>query len=195
MLKMTETSPISGWKKLAIRNFFGGVSIAVTIAIILGLLIWYNTERPKPWNNVAFQAQWDTMEFKTGSSKVDEGYPVEFHYNLRNNTDKNYPFNSSTMTVMAVLKPSNALSEEFGHYQLGEATVDGPKFIPPKGTARIVVHVSYYYPSEFTNADKNDVQKIIANFNRRLNELNGFVLFDEQNHYRIDLPKGWKDNL
>jgi hypothetical protein len=26
----------------------------------------------------------------------------------------------------------------------------------------------------------------------RLKELSGFVIFDEQNHYRIDLPEGWK---
>ncbi len=187
---MTETPLISGWKKFAIRSFFGGVGIAVTIAIIVGLLTWYNTERPKPWNTSAIKAEWDTMEFMTG---VSGGYPVDFYYNLRNNTDKNYPINGSTLTVMAVLKSGNALSKEFGHYQIGEATVDGPKFIPPKGTARIGVHVSYYYPSEFTEADKNDSGKVLASFNHRLEELNGFVLFDEQNHYRINLPKGWKD--
>lgn len=24
-------------------------------------------------------------------------------------------------------------------------------------------------------------------------ELSGFVIFDEQNHYRVDLPEGWKN--
>jgi hypothetical protein len=27
----------------------------------------------------------------------------------------------------------------------------------------------------------------------RLTELSGFVIFDEQNHYRVDLPEGWKN--
>jgi hypothetical protein len=193
---MAETPPITVWKKLAIRSFFGGTGIAVTFGIIVGLSIWYNNrpERPKPWNTSAIQAQWDTMEFTVGNSNDAEGYPVYFYYNLQNKTDKNYPFNGSTLTAMAVLKSGNALSKEFGHYQLGEATVDGPNFIPPSGTAKIAVHVSYHYPDEFTKADKKDAQKIIASLKHRLNELNGFVLFDEQNHYRIDLPKGWNDS-
>jgi len=158
--------------------------------------MWYENrpERPKPWNTSALKAQWDTMEFTTGGSKDVEGYPVVFYYNVRNNTDRNYSLNGSTLAVMAVLTDGNALSKEFGHYQLGDATVDGPAFIPPSGTARIAVHVSYFYPDEFTQADKKNVDKIIANFSYRLKELSGFVVFDEQNHYRIDLPEGWKNN-
>jgi hypothetical protein len=193
---VTASPPISGWKKLAIRSFFGGVGIAVALAIILGVFIWYDNrpERPKPWNAGALKAQWDTMEFTTGRSKDVEGYPVDFYYNLRNNTDRNYPFNGSTLTLMAVLTDGNALSKEFGHYQLGDATVDGPAFIPPSGTARIAVHVSYRYPDGFTQADKRDADKIVGNLDRRLRELSGFVVFDEQNHYRIDLPEGWKND-
>ena len=193
---MTESSPISGWKKLAVRSFFGGVGIAVALAIISGVLIWYHNrpERPKPWNTGALKAQFDTMEFTVGSSKDVEGYPTFFYYNLRNDTDKTYPFNGSTLTVMAVLTDGNALSKEFGHYQLGTGTVDGPAFIPPNGTARISVHVSYRFPDEFTQADKADAKKIVTTLNNRLKELSGFVVFDEQNHYRIDLPEGWKNN-
>jgi hypothetical protein len=193
---MTESAPTTAWKKLAIRSFFGGVGIAVAIAIIFGAFKWYENrpERTKPWNADALKAQWDTMEFRTGASRDVEGYPVKFYYNLRNNTDKNYAFTGPTLTVMAVLTDGNALSKEFGHYQFGEATVDGPAFIPPNGTARIVVQVSYRYPDEFTQADKGNADKIIASLDHRLRELSGFVVFDEQNHYRIDLPEGWKND-
>jgi hypothetical protein len=192
---MTEPPPISGWKRIAIRGFFGGVGIAVALAIILGVFIWYHNlpERPKPWNTRALKAQWDTMEYRVGATRDVQGYPVDFYYNLRNETDKNYPFSGQALTVMAVLTDGNALSKEFGHYQIGEATVDGPAFIPPSGTARIAVHVSYLYPDEFTDADKKDAKKLSEHLNYRLKELNGFVVFDEQNHYRIDLPEGWKN--
>jgi hypothetical protein len=193
---MTESPQISSSKRLAIRSFFGGIGVAVTLAIVIGVFTWYHNlpERPKPWNTGALKAQWDTMEITTGASRDVLGYPVDFYYNLRNNTDKNYPLNGQALTVMAVLTDGNALSKEFGHYQLGDATVDGPAFIPPTGTARIAVHVSYRYPDEFTNADRKDANKIIAHLNFRLKELSGFVVFDEQNHYRIDLPEGWKNN-
>jgi hypothetical protein len=49
-----------------------------------------------------------------------------------------------------------------------------------------------FSPDEFTQADKDEIKKIIGNFNHRLQELSGFVIFDEQNHYRVDLPEGWK---
>jgi hypothetical protein len=93
---------------------------------------------------------------------------------------------------MAVLTDGNVLSKEFGHYQASDATVDGPAFIPPGGTARITLRISYRYPDEFTEADKNNAKKTITSMNYRLKELNGFVIFDEQNHYRVDLPEGWK---
>jgi hypothetical protein len=193
---MIETAPISGWKNLAIRSFFGGAGIGVALVILAGTFIWYHNrpERPKPWNTSALKAQWDTMEFTTGAAKDVEGYPVDFYYNVKNNTDRNYPLTGPTLTVMAVLTDGNALSKEFGHYQLGSATVDGLAFIPPNGTARIAVHISYRYPDEFSQADKKNVDKIVASLNRRLKELNGFVVFDEENHYRVDLPEGWKND-
>jgi hypothetical protein len=191
---MTESPSIRPWKMLAIRSFFGGVGFAIGLSIIAGAVLWYHNrpERPKPWNASALKATYDTMEFMVGSAKDTYSYPVVFYYNVRNNTDRNYQINSSTLTPMAVLTDGNALSKEFGHYQASDATVDGPAFIPPGGTARIAVRVSYFYPDEFTQADKKDPEKIISNLNHRLRELSGFVMFDEQNHYRVDLPEGWK---
>jgi hypothetical protein len=121
-------------------------------------------------------------------------YPVDFYYNVQNNTDRNYGFNPAMLTLMAVLKEGNSLSKDFGHYQSGTAVLDGPAFIPPGGTARVDLKVSYFYPDDFTKVDKGDAKKIIPHLGRRVKELNGFVVFDNQNHYRVDLPKGWKDS-
>jgi hypothetical protein len=192
---MAESPSITGWKKLAVRAFFGGAGFACTLAVIAGAALWYHNrpERPKPWNNTALKATFDTIGFTTGSTKDPDSYAVSFYYNVKNNTDRNYVINGSALALMAVLTDGNALSKEFGSYQSGDAAVDGPAFIPPGGTARITMRVSYFYPDEFTQADKNDMKKVIPSLNRRLKELSGFVVFDEQNHYRIDLPEGWKD--
>jgi hypothetical protein len=191
---MSDPPVISGWQKLAIRAFFAGIGFALAIAVITGAALWYHDrpEKPKPWNNSALKARFDTMTFTVGSTKDKYSYPTQFYYNVQNNTDRNYQFNGAALTTMAVLADGNVLSKEFGTYQSGDATVDGPAFIPPGGTARVTVKVSYFYPDEFTESDKNDPDKILPHFNRRLKELSGFVVFDEQNHYRIDLPEGWK---
>lgn len=78
----------------------------------MGAAIWHKSrpERPKPWNTEALKAQWDTMEFTVAGKDV-QGYAVLFYYNLRNNTDKNYPLSGSTLTVMAVLTDGNQLAQ------------------------------------------------------------------------------------
>src|SRR5580693_7888492 len=142
---MTDPQPITPWKKVAIRAFFGGVGFAVAFALLAGAALWYHNrpERPKPWNTAALKATYDTIELTIGSSKDLYAYPVIFYYNIQNNTDRNYPIGTSTITPMAVLTDNNALSKDFGHYQSGDASVDAPAFIPAGGVARIGVRVSY----------------------------------------------------
>jgi hypothetical protein len=100
-----DSPSISSWKKLAIRAFFGGVGFAVALAMIAGAALWYHDrpERPKPWNATALKATYDTLEFRVGSSKDIDSYPVTFYYKVQNNTDRNYQINASALTPMAVL--------------------------------------------------------------------------------------------
>jgi hypothetical protein len=187
--------PMKTWKQVAIRAVFGGIGFALAAAAIVGAVIWYSY-RPKPvppWNPHALTAKFDTFEFTIGASDETTSYPVAFYYNVENNTNQTYQFTPADLTALAILTHGNAISKDFGHYQSGAATVDGPPFIPPGGTARIGIKVSYLFPDEFTNADKQDAKKIIETLGHRTDELNGFVIFDEQNHYRIDLPRGWQD--
>lgn len=191
---MTD-QPLTTWKKIALRAVFGGIGLAVGAAAIIGVVIWYSN-RPKPipqWNSKALTAKFDSMEFTLGASDETTSYPVDFYYNVRNNTNQTYELTPADLTPLAVLASGNALSKDFGHYQSGAAAVDGPPFIPPGGTARIDIKVSYLFPDEFTNADKQSGKKIVENLGHRTDELNGFVIFDGQNHYRIDLPRGWVD--
>lgn len=122
-----------------------------------------------------------------------DSYDVTFQYDLQNNTQKNYQIDSGAFTIMANLSEGNVLSKEFGSYQTSDVTFEGPTFIPPHDKARVTLRVSYQYPSEFLEADKNNLKKMAPVVGRRLKEVGGIVIFDRQNHYRIDLPSGWKD--
>jgi hypothetical protein len=42
---MAESPSIRGWKKLAIRAFFGGAGFAVAIAIIAVAALWYQRQK------------------------------------------------------------------------------------------------------------------------------------------------------
>ena len=161
-----------------------GAGFAICACVLAGAAYWYSS-RPKPWNKNALKATYATMEFDTRPQEAS--YKVDFLYDVENTTERNYEFNSSNFTLLAVLAEGNALSKKFGHYQAEEPTLDGPAFIPARGKARVHVVVAYEYPSGWTPQEKNDGKKVVEALNRRLRELTGFVAFDQINHYEIDL--------
>jgi hypothetical protein len=191
---MSELPKTNIWKKIAIRAFFGGIGFAVAGTAIVGGLIWYS-DRPKPtppWDKAALKATWDTMQVGMGG-KDPTSYSIKFFYKVQNTTKQNYDFSASAFTPMAVLTDGRLLSKDFGYRTSGPPVIDGPTFIPPGVTARVTVEISYLYPDGFTDADKQSFDKVIVSVDNKLKELDSFVLFDQMNHYEIDLPEGWKD--
>jgi hypothetical protein len=186
---LTARNRMPLWKRLILISAAFGGAFAVVASSIVGLAVWYKS-RPRPWNSSALKASFYTVEIQT--QPQSESYLAEFLYDVHNNTDTNYQVQANELTVMAVLTEGNVLSKDFGHYQTADAILEGPPFIPAQGKARITIRISYQYPSEFAEADKNDIKKVGHSLDYRLKELSGFVLFDQANHYRIDLPERWK---
>jgi hypothetical protein len=180
---------MASWKKLVLVSSSFGVAFAVTIAAIYALTMWYQS-RPRAWNTNAIKGSFAGLGMAFQPTK--DSYLLEFQFDLQNNTRKNYQIDANAFTMMGNLSKGNVLSKEFGNYQTSDVTFAGPVFIPPQDKVRVTLRVSYQYPPDFTEADKNDVKKVGPSVNRRLSELSGIVIFDQQNHYRIDLPGGWK---
>ena len=144
------------WKRLLLISAAFGAGFAICVAVIAGGAYWYSN-RPKPWNKSALKATFSTLEFDTRPQEAS--YKASFLYDVENTTERNYDFNSSKLTLLAVLADGNTLSKDFGHYQAEEPTLDGPSFIPAHGKARIHVVVAYAYPSGWTSEQKNDGDK------------------------------------
>jgi hypothetical protein len=178
------------WKRLVLNSAGFGAGFAISVAVIVGSFYWYST-RPKPWNKNALKATFATMEFDTRPQETS--YKVYFLYDVQNTTERNYDFNPSNFTLLAVLVGGNVLSKEFGNYQAEDPKLDGPAFIPSHGKVRIRVVVAYEYPSEWTLEEKNDGKKVVKSVDVRLRELTGFVAYDQTSHYEIDLPEGWRN--
>ncbi len=181
---------MNSWKRLILISASFGAGFAIFISAIFGSVGWLRS-RPQPWNSNALKASFETVELTTQPQQ--DSFLVDFLYNIENKTDRNYEIDPANLTVLANLTDGNALSKDFGHYQTSDAKIDGPSFIPAQGRARISIRVSYQYPSEFTDKDKNDVKKVSGSSAHRLKELSGFVIFDKASHCRIDLPEGWKN--
>jgi hypothetical protein len=179
------------WKRLVLVSASFGVGVVVAIAAIWAGITWH--ESHKTWDSNALKGTFATMEFDTRPDQ--DSYVMKFFYDLQNNTTQNYQLNANGFTVMAYLSKGNVLSKDASTYGHSDITVDdGPPFVPAKSKVRITLRTTYDYPSEFSEADKGDAKKVLKNVNLRLDEVNGFVLFDNQNRYRIELPKSWDNS-
>jgi hypothetical protein len=177
------------WKRLIVIGASFGVAFALALSVIVGGIVWYSS-RPKPWKTDAIKARFASFEY---TSQLDN-LPIDFEYDLENKTDATYMVGEgSGLVVMARLAEGNVLSKDFGHYQASDASVSGPSFIPAKCVGRITVRVVYNYRSDLTKTDRSDESKVAAYVGHRVKEMSGFVLFDQSNHYRIDLPGGWQN--
>jgi len=177
-------------KKIIISSIVGGVSFAVSIAIIFGIFFWYQNKPkpPKPWNKDTITATYDSVD-----TEGEKNYFV-FYYTLQNNTDFDYNFSDLTnITVMAKLKKQNSLS---GQKKDEFLKPDYPILIPAKQRIRFALHLGYPYDKTLKkDASKEEREKyrkdMEAYANKEFSNLDGFVLFDELNRYQIEFPKGW----
>jgi len=185
---MTNTTPSAAWwKKLLVVGVASGAAFALVLCVAVGAILWFQS-RPKPWNTEAVKASYATLEFLMDS----DSFVVEFGYDLQNNTNRDYRIDNGHLVVLARLPDGDALSRNFGHYQHSDPSV-APTFLPAKAKTRITLSVPYEYPFDLTPTERQDIDKVSPSVGRRLKELNGFVIFDQSEHYQIDLPKGWKE--
>jgi hypothetical protein len=192
----TDNQPVlpSLGKRIFLRSLGFGAGFAVVLCFVVGFFFWYsNRPKPsKPWNSSAIKGTCAEMGFAMQPEK--DSFDMTFDFDLQNNTPQNYTIDTNNFTVMDVLADGGSLSKR-SNYQTSDPTVEAPSFIPPQGKVRVTIKTSYLYPTEFTSADKNNLAKALPSVNRRLAEVDGFVLFDQNNSYRIDLPEGWKKDL
>jgi hypothetical protein len=177
-------------RKVIISSIIGGFSLAVTLAIIIGIVAWFNHRPtpPKPWDKLAITATYDSL-----NTEGQENYVV-FHYTLQNNTAYDYKFADLTnILLMAKLKRQKSLSGQKNDEWLYP---DFPIMIPAKQRIRFTLHTKFPYDKSLkknaTRAEREQYsKKIEAYANKEWSNLDGFVLFDETARYQIEFPKGW----
>ena len=188
--KVVQVQTMSELQRLFFRSAGFGAGSVLALALIAGAVFWYRSH-PRPWDDHALSATYEDLEVTTQPN--NPSYIVEFKYKIQNNTNATYDLNADSLVLMA-RSPDGSLLREWGHYQNGDPTLAGPKFIPAHDNASVTLRIAYDYPQDFTAADKADMKKLSESLGRRLAELAGIVIFDETRHYRVDLPAAaWQD--
>jgi hypothetical protein len=176
------------WKRILLRSVGFGAGFALMLCIVAGTWTWYKS-RPKAWNKGAIKAKYASLEF----TENDQSVVAQFGYDLENDTRFNYAVERTNLVILARLSDTNSLSKSFGDYQAGEPTLEVPDFIPPQGTVRIDIRVPYSYDGLDNPKDKDDKGKMVKYIAKRLKSISGLVMFDQANHYQIEMGSGWHD--
>ena len=179
------------WKKVIVISVTIGASFAITLALIIGMYVWYESypKPPTPWNKEAITANYDLVDTEGADNTI------LFYYTLENKTKYDYTIEKETgLTILARLKEQGSLSGTKGEDKW--LHVDYPVFIPSGQRLRFAVHLKYPYEQKEkikpTKEEHQQYRKGLEEFiNKEFTNLDGFVLFDEKNRYEIMLPKGW----
>src|SRR5208282_2358808 len=86
---------MDSWKRLIVISIFAGAGFALTIALMVAGMTWYNS-RPKPWNTQAIPAIGPP-----GFNLSEDGRWVRFKYTLSNATNQDYSVtNPQSLRIM-----------------------------------------------------------------------------------------------
>lgn len=108
-------------------------------------------------------------------------------YELTSNADSDARLaDGPGFTVVSRLKSDRSLSSQ------EEIVVSYPAFLPAHQSARIALEVRH--PLAWPDAKDPEMQNRLKEFvSQRLADVEGFVLFDQPDHFQIEFPSGWQD--
>lgn len=184
-------------RKLPFTSFGSAGLIVATsndgCASVLGVVAWWSSRpaKPKPWNSEAITATYTEIDTETTGDKNQ----FEFFYTLQNNTDNDYRVETNgNMHLAALLRASDALAFSNGK----AARADYPIFVPAHSRVRIGIHLAYSYPDRDNVENSPDVRhdfetRMARYVTDKLSNLEGFVLMDDVNRYKIEMKDGWSE--
>jgi len=178
---------MDGWKKLFIRSAGFGAGFCLSLAIILGAGLWFNS-RPKP------PIPWDenkiVCETPPGFGVTDDNKSVEFIYSCENKSDIDYQHDTFADMKVSGLLSTGELTKPITKKEDG-ILVETPIFIPSKQKAHISITInkSSLPKKNSTETDEQYHENIRNILNTDWSSVDKIVIYDTKNHYRINFPK------
>jgi hypothetical protein len=172
------------WKRPLFIGIGWGLGTAVGLVAIVGGYLWY-ASRPKPqkpWNTTAIFSS-DAAPSFGGST---DGKEVYFTYTLQNATKADYEIGPETEIRITFKNADNSLTEPLPKEV---ATLRRPVFIPAKQKAmsRLSIVFGNAPHKKATETDEQFHERLRAFCKEEMGDA-GFVLFDDNNRYQINLP-------
>ena len=138
---------------------------------------------PSTWNQGTISAGYIGSQLK----EIDKTHSaLIISYDLENNTDSDYRLTDGPgVVILSRLKSDGSYSQE-QTIRLGY-----PVFLPARQHARLAIQItqSFNWPAEEDSAYLEKMRDFVK---QRLENVGEFVLFDETNHWQLELPSGWE---
>ena len=142
-----------------------------------------NREEPAAWSQKPISAGYIGSQLKeidkTRSSLI-------ISYELENNTDSDYHLvDGPGVVILSKLKTDGSFSQEEPIH------LAYPVFLPAKQHARLAIEITkpFNWPAEKDAAYLDKMRNFVKD---RLENVGEFVLFDQTNHWQLELPSGWE---
>jgi|SRR6267142_233019 len=179
------TSP-SNWRIVILKFVAFGAGFAIMAGAIAAGALWYSRRpRPeKPWNQSAIKASSTQTLFSIQSDRA----VGDFRYSLQNTTDRDYKLPADTTIMLR-------LAQDMSYRQVPDMTWDHNLYIPAGQKVNVSISLPIIYSDyNFSKAKADDEKQLAPFMNSRLAEIDGFVLFDPTNRYKVDFPNGWPES-
>lgn len=169
---------------LWIAGSAGVTLVALTLlASTTSLFKRSSKDRPRTWNQGTISAGYIGSQLreidKTHSSLI-------ISYDLENDTDSDYRLSEGPgLIILSKLKSDGSYSQE------QPIRLAYPVFLPARQHARLAIEMTqaFNWPGE---EDSGYLDKMRNFVKQRLENVGEFVLFDETNHWQLELPSGWE---
>lgn len=176
------------WKRAFIKAAGFGAGLALMLAIVAGVGIWYmnRPKPPKPWQEGVITSEFYDLEF--GGKHVPEK-AMTANYFVTNNSERDYWLWKNS-TVMVKVPNSSGLE------QIQEIQLTDDFYIPSKQKVRVSFQLPFEKEDIFDQlAAKGEEGKISELVLKELKDTDGFVVFDTGNRYVIRFVNGWREGL
>jgi len=176
---------MQNWQKIFIRSAGFGSGFAVIVVSFIVIWMYYTSlpKKPKPWDDTAIVTTYSQLSATTG-----DRLGLSFRYLVENRTPYDYNLPNDLATAFIKLPESKGLIKDH------EIVWDKGTYIPTGQKVAIHFNLTYdYHDYSFPKKDKDNLNKLSEFMNRRLKEIDGFVILDNGKRYKIIFPKSWEE--
>lgn len=176
-------------RKILIAGSAGAGAILMA-ALVLAVVLWKRSRPkpppPRPWNTTALIGQ-EPPGFRLVS--IGEKKLISFSFLVENTTSDDYEFRPLRVKLMVKYKDGSLQ----GPISAPRGTLSYSAFIPAKQRGHITIWLSAREaPEKSARESEQDYHERLRGYlQKHFKNVSGFVLYDEMDHYQLNLPR-WR---